>query len=73
MLAAKSSFLKGFLYMIVYNLIFILPMSIVVLAMYWGLPPEKAKQWRQQKIRLLHLIAGIILVLLGVVLLAGWI
>ncbi len=73
MLAAKTSFLKGFLYMIAYNLIFILPMSIVVLAMYFGLPPERAEEWRKSKLRLLHLIAGVVLVLLGIVMLAGWI
>lgn len=72
MLAAKASFFKGFLYMIVYNLVFILPMSIVVLAMYFGLPPEKAEEWRKNKLRLLHLIAGVILVALGIVILFGW-
>lgn len=72
MIAAKATFLKGLLYMIVYNLIFILPMSIVVIAMYFGLPPEKAEQWRKNKLRLLHLIAGVILVALGVVILGEW-
>jgi len=72
MIAARTTLLKGFIYMIVYNLIFILPMSIVVVAMYFGLPPEKAEQWRKNKLRLLHLIAGIILIALGIVILAGW-
>jgi cytochrome c biogenesis protein CcdA len=71
MIAAKATFLKGILYMVVYNLIFILPMSIVVVAMYFGLPPEKAENWRKNKIRLLHLIAGVILIALGVVILFG--
>ena len=72
MIAARATFLKGLLYMVVYNLIFILPMSIVVVAMYFGLPPEKAEQWRKNKLRLLHLIAGVILMALGVVILGGW-
>jgi len=71
MLAAKATFWKAFLYMILYNLIFVAPMIIVVLAMYFGLPPEKAENWRKEKIRLLHLIAGIVLILLGVVILTG--
>ena len=73
MLAAKTSFFKALLYLIVYNLIFIAPMVAIVLAMYFGLPPEKAEEWRKNKIRLLHLIAGVVLVLLGIVMLAGWI
>jgi cytochrome c biogenesis protein CcdA len=72
MLAAKKTFLKAFIYMLAYNLIFVLPMLIIVFAMYFGLPPEKAEEWRKGKLRLLHLIAGIILVALGVVILGGW-
>jgi len=72
MLAAKTTFFKAFLYLILYNFIFIAPMVAIVLAMYFGLPPEQAEEWRKNKLRLLHLIAGIILIALGVVMLAGW-
>jgi cytochrome c biogenesis protein CcdA len=71
MLASKVSFAKAVFYLILYNLIFILPMLIIVFAMYWGLTPEKAEDWRKNKIRLLHLIAGVILIALGVVILFG--
>lgn len=72
LLAAKTTFFKAFLYLILYNLIFILPMLIIVLAIYYGLPPERAEAWRQTKIRLLHLIAGLILLALGILILGGW-
>jgi len=72
MLAAKKDLLQSLVYMVLYNIIFILPMTIVVLAMYFGLPPEKAEAWRKERLRLLHLIAGIILIALGVVILSGW-
>ena len=73
LLAAKTTFIKAFLYLILYNLIFILPMAAIVLAIYYGLSPERAENWRQKKLRLLHLIAGVILIALGVVILGGWI
>jgi len=73
MLAAKTTLFTAILYLIAYNLIFIAPMMAIVLAMYWGLPPERAEEWRKEKIRLLHLIAGLVLVALGIVMLAGWI
>jgi len=73
MLAGKTTMAKAILYLILYNIIFVLPMLAIVFAVYFGLPPEKAEQWRQKKLRLLHLIAGIILLGLGVVILAGWI
>ena len=72
MLAAKTTFAKAFLYLILYNIIFVAPMLAIVFAMYFGLPPEKAEAWRKQKIRLLHLIAGLVLIILGVALLMGW-
>ncbi len=72
MLAAKTTFAKAILYLIMYNLIFVVPMAAIVLAMYFGLPPEKAETWRKEKVRLLHLIAGIILMALGIVILGGW-
>lgn len=72
MLAAKKELLQSLIYMVLYNIIFILPMTIVVLAMYFGLPPEKAEAWRKEKLRLLHLIAGVILIGLGIVILGGW-
>lgn len=72
-LAAKTEFFKTLLYLIVYNLIFIAPMLAIVLAIYFGLSPERAEAWRKEKLRLLHLIAGIALILLGVAILTGWI
>jgi cytochrome c biogenesis protein CcdA len=71
MLATKVTFGTAASYLILYNLIFILPMLAIVFAMYWGLSPERAENWRQNKIRLLHLVAGVILVALGVVILFG--
>jgi cytochrome c biogenesis protein CcdA len=73
MLASKTTFLKAFLYLIAYNLIFIAPMLAIVFAVYFGLSPEKAENWRKQKLRLLHLVAGVILIALGIVILGGWI
>lgn len=73
MLAQKTNLFMAFLYLIMYNLIFIAPMVAIVLAMYFGLPPERAEEWRKGKLRLLHLFAGIILVALGIVMLGGWI
>jgi cytochrome c biogenesis protein CcdA len=71
LLASKTNLFNAILYLIMYNLIFIAPMIAIVLAMYFGLPPERAEDWRKQKIRLLHLIAGIVLVSLGIAMLAG--
>lgn len=62
------------LLLIIYNLIFILPMIAITLAVYFGLTTtEKAEEMRQKKLRVLHLIAGIIILSLGIgMLIALW-
>src|SRR4030043_1242259 len=42
MLAHKVTFAKALAYLILYNVIFILPMLAIVLLIYYGLSPEKA-------------------------------
>ncbi len=53
--------------LLLYNLIFILPMVIITVAIYFGFTTtEQAEEWRQRKLKVLHLIAGIIMILLGI-------
>ncbi|MBD3253420.1 hypothetical protein GF386_06815 [Candidatus Pacearchaeota archaeon] len=64
--------------LIIYNFIFILPMIIITLAVYFGFTTtEKAEEWRKRKLKVLHLIAGLIILILGigmiVALIFGWI
>ncbi|MBU2264982.1 hypothetical protein KJ784_02220, partial [Patescibacteria group bacterium] len=73
MLASKTTLAQALIYLVFYNLIFIAPMLAIVFSIYWGLSPEQAEEWRKRKLRLLHLIAGIILLILGIVILGGWI
>ena len=55
------------LLLLLYNLIFVMPMLIITLAIYFGFTTtEKAEEWRTKKLKVLHLIAGIIILLLGI-------
>ncbi len=57
----------AFLYLLYYNFIFILPMLIITFAIGFGFTTtEKAEEWRQRRLKVLHLIAGIIILLLGI-------
>ncbi len=57
----------AFLYLLLYNAIFVLPMLIITGAVYFGLTTtEKAETWRTKKLKVLHLIAGLIMLLLGI-------
>lgn len=64
----------AFMLLLLYNFIFIIPMIGITLLIYFGIATtEKAEQWRASKLKTLHLIAGIIILLLGIgMLIALW-
>ncbi|MBN2884335.1 cytochrome c biogenesis protein [Patescibacteria group bacterium] len=51
--------------LLLYNLIFVLPMIIISIGMYFGMNIEKAETTRNKNLKILHLIAGIIMVIMG--------
>jgi len=58
--------------LLIYNLIFILPMIGVTLAIYFGVSTvNKVSGWKEKHIKKLHLVEGIILILLGIVMFTG--
>jgi len=67
MLSQKETFYSALSWLLYYNLIFILPMIIITLAIYKGLNPQKAEEVREKRIRLLHLIAGLIMIAMGII------
>ncbi len=53
--------------LLLYNLIFISPMILINLGIFFGFTTtEKAEKFRQKKLKILHLIAGIIILVLGI-------
>jgi len=68
------SFLQSIPWLLLYNLIFILPMIAITFIIYLGLAStEQVSEWKDRKIKKIHLIAGIILILLGIAMFTGFI
>lgn len=67
-LLAESLTLGGAVpYLLLYNVFFVLPLLLIMGLVFWGyFTVEKAAQWKERNTRLLHLIAGIVLTLLGI-------
>lgn len=60
-------------WLIYYNLLFILPMLAITFIIYLGLARvQDVSGWKERHIKKLHLIAGILLFLVGFALLMGW-
>lgn len=67
------NFLQSIPWIIYYNFLFVLPMLAITLIIYWGFAKvDEVSGWKQRNVRVLHLIAGIILFLIGLALLIGW-
>ncbi len=71
MLSQKQTFLSALGWLLLYNAVFILPMIVITLLCYLGLKPEKLENLRQKKLQLLHLIAGLIMVAMGIAILVN--
>ncbi len=70
---AELGTLAALPWLLYYNLIFIIPMLAIVLIVYLGFSRvQDVSGWKDRNIRWLHLIAGALLFLVGLALLAGW-
>ena len=59
-------------WLILYNFIFILPMIGITLIIYLGLSTtDKLSNWKERKIKYIHLITGLLLIGLGIGILTG--
>ena len=71
MLGKTATFHTALWMLLLYNLIFISPMVLITLGVYKGLDPKKLEKIRKGKLKLLHLIAGLIMLGMGIVILLG--
>jgi cytochrome c biogenesis protein CcdA len=64
--------MTGLPYLVLYNLVFILPLLLVTLLFAFGISPDRAERWRTEHKRKVRVIIGVILVALGLLILLGW-
>lgn len=62
---AQSFEMKAFLYLLLYNFIFVLPLLVILLMIYFGVSTLKLKRWRQEKRKWMNLASGLLMILLG--------
>ncbi|MBU1198370.1 MAG: hypothetical protein KKF46_05455 [Nanoarchaeota archaeon] len=74
-LLSALEFVKTLPWLALYNFIFVVPMIVITFIVFGGIASvEKVSGWKEKNIRLLHLIAGIIMLLIGIYLvLNGWV
>ncbi len=60
--------------LVLYNIIFISPMIAITIIVYYGISRvEDISSWKDNNIRILHFISGLIIFALGISMLLGWV
>jgi cytochrome c-type biogenesis protein len=65
----SSSYWSGLGYLFVYNLVFIIPLALLLLLASDRLLLDKVQNWRKNNVRKFHLWGGLAVIILGVVML----
>ncbi|MAG47387.1 hypothetical protein CL617_02180 [archaeon] len=65
---AQTLPIVGLYYLLVYNFIFVLPLIVIVLLVYFGVKVQKIQEWKQDYRKWMRLAIGLILIILGVLL-----
>lgn len=71
-LLAEQGFINAIPMLLLYNLIFVLPMIAVTIIVFLGSKrAEDVKDWKEKNVRKMHLIAGALMLLIGVLMIFG--
>ena len=73
LLSSKMTMMEGIPYLLLYNIIFVLPLVFILLLVYKGIPPEKVEKWRLKEKKHMKLAMGLAMIALGIIMLLGWI
>ncbi|MCX6683203.1 MAG: hypothetical protein NTZ37_00510 [Methanoregula sp.] len=73
LMGREMTIMSGLPWLILYNLVYILPLILITLLVAYGISPERVDSMRAEYKRTIRMIIGVILVVLGAVILLGWI
>ena len=71
LLANTMTRLSAIGYLLVYNVMFILPLIVIIFLVLKGLKAEHIEKWRESKKNIMKLVLGLLLLVLGVLMLVG--
>ncbi|WP_265581123.1 cytochrome c biogenesis protein CcdA [Methanofollis aquaemaris] len=71
LLSSRMTFADGFLYLVLYNCVFVLPLAFILLGVYFGGSPDRVDAWRVEKRRGIRFAIGCVMLGLGGAMLLG--
>jgi cytochrome c biogenesis protein CcdA/glutaredoxin len=71
LLSSKMTLVQGIPYLLLYNVIFVLPLFVILMGVYYGVSPERMESWRGDERKWMRLSMGAVMIVLGVLMLTG--
>ncbi|MDD1674901.1 MAG: hypothetical protein LUQ13_04565, partial [Methanomicrobiales archaeon] len=66
LMSSQMSLATGMSFLLLYNIVFVLPLIAVLLLVAFGIPPDRIQHWRLGQRRSLRILMGCIMIALGV-------
>jgi hypothetical protein len=61
----------AYFYLVIYNLLFILPLVVVFILIFWGMSSQALAKWVQNRLGLMKILMAIIFLALGIILIGS--
>jgi cytochrome c biogenesis protein CcdA len=72
LLSTTLSFSEGLPYLVLYNVVFVLPLIAILIIVAFWLSPETVNSWRLENRQVLRLVIGLAMITIGVFMMWGW-
>jgi cytochrome c biogenesis protein CcdA/arsenate reductase-like glutaredoxin family protein len=69
LLSNRMTMVQGIPYLLLYNIIFVLPLVLIMGIIAYGIPAEKFEQWRLEQRATVRIAMGAVMIILGIMLL----
>lgn len=69
LISQKMTIMEGLPLLVLYNILFVLPLVIILLIVYFGLPPERLETWRTENRVIVRLGMGCLMIAIGIIVL----
>ena len=72
LMSRSYTLMEGLPYLVLYNIVFVLPLVLILILVAYGISPERANAWRELHRRKLRLIVGLSMIAVGALIISGW-
>jgi cytochrome c biogenesis protein CcdA len=72
LMSRSYTVMEGLPYLVLYNIVFVLPLVFILLLVTFGISPQRANEWRVMHRRKLRFIVGVAMIVIGIIIISGW-